>query len=272
LDTPPLWICFLVYGQVFGIPLILFLLIVYPPRFLIIACGKVPSKNLPENVLTCNDLKNQLIELGKVVKTKIYWAFILNAACLVVYGYFWIPLIVPHMAWHGADIDTAYQYNFVFAYLLPFGGVFAFILGFVIKNKTSLCVALASQFFTVAILGVTSTISGPLWVQYISFVLLIMWRMNGFVISMSVIGLAYPSPNVAGKAIGFLCSVSGIIGIVLNRYLAELVISDSWWFFPIHISCSCLGALAALVLGILVVTDLDNECVCVIWKKRTRLQ
>lgn len=69
-------------------------------------------------------------------------------------------------------------------------------------------------------------IDGHLWIQYIGFVMFVLCRMDEFSIINTLPPILYKGTIGLNKAWGIIYSVSGLVALVLDRFLTILVSND----------------------------------------------
>lgn len=251
-----LYVLYTSYACIIGIPSLIFLICCFPPEISL-------SRNSFDWSQIKTTIKDQFIDTLNMLKTRVFWGYVCACTSVVGYGYFIIPNIVPIMKWNGADDKTAEHYNFVFAILLPsigaLGSIFcAFCVRF--DRKITLCLVVIIQVILITGFIIITEIDGPLWIQYIGFILFVLWRMNGFVIINTLLPITYEGSIGLNKAWGIIYTISGVIGLVVDRIMTGLISQNLNSLLYINIGMYLFAAITSILFALAFWFDLDDNC------------
>lgn len=248
--TPSLASLFGYFALITGALTVLFFAVFFPPQTL-------HCKNF------LGEMKSKIVSMHRYVRVRFYWALVANIFAVVSYGYFWLPLIVNHMQWKGASSAEAADYNTAFAWMLPsLGAPASLVAAFIIKfdNPRTLAAAFVVQALLSALIALFACIPGPLPLQYVTFLLFILWRMSGFCIINACFSSVFPDFAVIGTAHATIYTFSGLLSIAVDQgFAVDLVISNPNNFLPIHLSFCAFGVLAAATAAVWVHSDLESN-------------
>lgn len=265
-----LWIIFFSFAFLIGIPTLCYFYFFPPPP--------LPLPPTPQNQdgdLEMNDknainepksrlliLKEQFNDFTFFVQSRLYWALVFNITSFVVYASFFFPLVQIHMKWHGANEEQQISYLYLWSILLPTLGAFtSLISGFFIKfeNKLTLVGFSLFQCLVIIVLMITCLIpNSPVWVQSISFICIIFYRMNCATLFNSVFPILYQGLSY-GKPLGLVWSLSGVISSVLVPIMIGKVNDNIDNFWTIHLVICSFCILSTLILAFLFYFDVDES-------------
>lgn len=98
------------------------------------------------------------------------------------------------------------------------------------------------------LLALFAVLPGLLAVQYVTFVLFVLWWMVGFALMNSTMMAFFPDGS--GKALSTVHAIAGLISLPVGQWCISLVDLGSDAFFWIHVGAGVLSTLTAIVLGI----------------------
>jgi hypothetical protein len=86
------------------------------------------------------------------------------------------------------------------------------------------------QLLLAVALVLCAVLKGPLWVQYITFVLFIIWRMNSTSLCNAAMPVFFRGCHV-GAPLGFLWTCGGALSLIIGQFLTKWVIHGEVSFF-----------------------------------------
>jgi len=166
-------------------------------------------------------------QLMKCFTNFSFWLNVMHIGLLQVRNYFYLGTVDGHLKSLSED-ENIYSYLTVFGFCQLFGACFAPLNGILLdvfmkvfgksyKPEAAKMRALSISLLTTSMLGVVFSIScsvASLNVQYISFVLQVVFRSFLYGGSASFIALSFPG-ECFGKLYGVTMTVAGVIGLLL---------------------------------------------------------
>eukprot|EP01126_Amoeba_proteus_P045384 TRINITY_DN5075_c0_g1_i4.p1 TRINITY_DN5075_c0_g1~~TRINITY_DN5075_c0_g1_i4.p1 ORF type:complete len:241 (-),score=30.93 TRINITY_DN5075_c0_g1_i4:89-811(-) len=196
--------------------------------------------------------------MKKVFTNRFYWFLALQFGWVFLYNYFFISLVMSHMLWHGASKEEAKDYLYIWSVMLPMVGFTASLIsGFIIdyERKSTMIGINILQIILLFLTCLGATLpSTPLWVQTLTFLFFIVWRVIGFSSFPAIIPCIFPDFQ-STMAVTFVSSASGLVSVIIMPFVTRAVQENSAHFLPAHLFFCIFGALTSIFVVILFITD-----------------
>jgi len=243
--APPLWVLFVVYAFLVGGVSLLIVRILY----------QQPSYEVQQR------LGERFSGLCDALRTALcmpeLYAYLLLMAYSVGYGDFFVAHVTSQLVFIGTHSTDINAYAKLFAWIVPFGGFIATYPGLCMRfgavRRGMLVVMCVQSFLAVGL--ATCAHLGPavhasMHVQCVAFVLFVAVRLSNFAYVFSTAGLVFPA-TIVSTTIGFLSTSGGVISLIFQFIIADIVENNPRIMSAIHIGFGILEVVACLAIAYL---------------------
>eukprot|EP01126_Amoeba_proteus_P007493 TRINITY_DN1269_c0_g1_i17.p1 TRINITY_DN1269_c0_g1~~TRINITY_DN1269_c0_g1_i17.p1 ORF type:complete len:311 (+),score=24.92 TRINITY_DN1269_c0_g1_i17:485-1417(+) len=245
--TTPLWKIFMSYGLMIGLSSLCFYQFFWP------VWVKPDDGEQPKT-----DFKQMYRELRMVIKRRLTWSLVLSGSIIGNFDSWFMPSVTQHMRWHGATMEEAANYLYIWSLVLPcLGFPSSMISGFVIdySNKKTLVFLSILQICLFTGAGTLAVIRDtPLHTQIAMFCLYVVYRMNGLALMNSVLPLVFPKYNV-GQMMGLMWSTGGLLSLAIVPQLNLAIAKNVDNFFRIYMGFIAVNVTLYGLSGLLFYLD-----------------